>query len=270
MAGSKKKKSSENGQWKNRLIDVPSKPASEFKANPLNFRIHPPKQQAAVVGSLKQSGWVQPVLVNRTTGHTLDGHERIDEALANNNALVPYIEVEISEEEEGVVIASLDPIAALAKINEDKLEEIFVNINVQNQDLLQFLNELAEDNGILFGDHQPKYTRNIKAPIYKPKNKKPKLSDLFDDTKYQELVGEINRSDLDEKEKNFLRVAAQRHIVFKYDLIADYYAHADRDLQELMENSALIIIDFDRALELGYVQLSHKLAKLYKKDYPHD
>ena len=37
----------------------------------------------------------------------------------------------------------------------------------------------------------------------------------------------------------FLKLAASRHIVFYYGKIADYYAKADRDIQELMERSAL-------------------------------
>ena len=35
-----------------------------------------------------------------------------------------------------------------------------------------------------------------------------------------------------------------------------------------MENSALVIIDFDKAIEQGYVTLSDKISDQYTKDYP--
>jgi hypothetical protein len=37
-----------------------------------------------------------------------------------------------------------------------------------------------------------------------------------------------------------------------------------------MEDSALVIIDWGRAIELGYVQLSKKLAELYGEEYGQD
>jgi hypothetical protein len=59
-----------------------------------------------------------------------------------------------------------------------------------------------------------------------------------------------------------------RHIVFDYQKIADYYAHASKEIQELMEKSALVIIDFNKAIQNGYVKLSHEIAKQYGEDYP--
>jgi len=53
-----------------------------------------------------------------------------------------------------------------------------------------------------------------------------------------------------------------------FELIANYYAHASKECQELMEDSALVIIDFEKALEKGYVTLSDKISDQYLKDYP--
>ena len=71
---------------------------------------------------------------------------------------------------------------------------------------------------------------------------------------------------LDETEKKFLIKSAQRHIVFDYSKIADYYANSNKEVQDLMERSALIIIDFDKAIESGYVKLTNDIAKAYKKN----
>ena len=53
-----------------------------------------------------------------------------------------------------------------------------------------------------------------------------------------------------QRTKDFLINAAYRHITFNYSNIADYYAHSSKEMQELMEESALIIIDFEKAKTL--------------------
>jgi hypothetical protein len=111
------------------------------------------------------------------------------------------------------------------------------------------------------------YTTKIEAPIYELKNEKPLISDLFNNERYKELIAEIEKSSITEEEKAFLRIAAQRHIVFNYEKTADFYAHASKECQSLMENSALVIIDFDKAIELGYVRLGEDAAKLYQEQY---
>lgn len=112
------------------------------------------------------------------------------------------------------------------------------------------------------------YSRKIEAPIYTPKGDKPALPDLYDETRTKELYAEIDASELPEDEKQFLRIAANRHTVLNFKRIAEYYAHSDAPTQRLMENSALVIIDFKRAIELGYVKLSEEIAAQYLKDYP--
>lgn len=112
-----------------------------------------------------------------------------------------------------------------------------------------------------------KYTQNVTTPIYEPKNEKPDLSYLYNIEKTNALIQEIENSSCDKEIKQFLIFAAQRHTVFNYELIADYYAHADVETQNLMENSALVIIDFKKAIELGYVQLSEEIKEQYLSEY---
>lgn len=111
------------------------------------------------------------------------------------------------------------------------------------------------------------YSRKIKAPNYEPSEIKPEINELFDTTKYDSLVKDIEASKLPEHEKEFLKLAASRHIVFDYGKIADYYSNSVKEAQNHMENSALVIIDFDKAIENGYVELSEKLHKLFAEDY---
>ena len=140
-----------------------------------------------------------------------------------------------------------------------------------NADTLKAWNNDANNLKELLGSEDEldnKYTRKIEAPIYTPQGEKPKLSDLYDETRTKELLAEIEASELPEDEKKFLKVAAQRHTVLNFKRIADYYAHSPASVQRLMENSALVIVDFKRAIELGYVKLSEEIATQYLKDYP--
>lgn len=119
----------------------------------------------------------------------------------------------------------------------------------------------------LFGDTQPKqsgkYTSKIKAPVYEPKNAKPHIMELCDSYKTQMLIREIQQSTVTEDEKRFLIDAARRHNVFHYEKIADYYAHSGPEMQRLMEHSALVIIDFEKAIQYGYVKLCEEISQQY-------
>ena len=122
-----------------------------------------------------------------------------------------------------------------------------------------------EKKDLIF-DSEEFYTKKIKAPIYEPNNEKPKLEELVDESKCNELIKEIEKSDLREEDKKFLKLAAYRHNVFNYSKIADYYANSDKKIQELMEKSALVIIDFNKAIENGYVQTINELLRLADYD----
>lgn len=112
-----------------------------------------------------------------------------------------------------------------------------------------------------------KYTKKIQVPLYKPRNTKPHVLELYDKEKHDKLVANIQNSDIPEEEKQFLIKASTRHIVFNYEKIADYYAHSSKEVQELMEESALVIIDFEKALVNGYVTLSEDIKKGYMEEY---
>lgn len=111
-----------------------------------------------------------------------------------------------------------------------------------------------------------KYSRAIKIPQYNPSEEVPKLESMLDLEKYSKLIYAINKSNVSEEEKKFLRFAASRHIVFNYALIADYYAHASAEMQGLMEQSALVILDINDAIANGYVKLSEKMKQLVEEE----
>lgn len=110
-----------------------------------------------------------------------------------------------------------------------------------------------------------RYTKKIEVPQYAPSEEKPHIDALIDYKKYSKLLADINKSNVSEEEKKFLRFAASRHIVFRYSLIADYYAHSSKEMQELMEQSALVILDIDDAIANGYVKLSKDIRAILEQ-----
>lgn len=111
-----------------------------------------------------------------------------------------------------------------------------------------------------------KYTTKVETPVYEPKNRQPHILELVDREKTKRLIREIERSNLSDEEKAFLIEAAHRHSVFNYSKIADYYAHASKEMQELMEKSALVIIDYDKSIEYGFTKLTDELYKEWIKN----
>ena len=112
-----------------------------------------------------------------------------------------------------------------------------------------------------------KYTKKVGIPQYLPKGTQPNINSIYSRKKYDELMQEINISNLPDDEKEFLRLAATRHIVFDYSKIADYYAHASKEMQDLMEKSALVIIDLNDAIANGYAKLDKRLSEYARNSY---
>lgn len=111
------------------------------------------------------------------------------------------------------------------------------------------------------------YSRNITSPIYEPSKWKPDVKLLVDKSKVEKLVIDIDKADISDEDKEFLQLASMRHLVFDYSKVADYYANSSPAVKKLMEDSALVIIDYKRAIELGYVDLTKGIAKSFKKDH---
>ncbi len=122
---------------------------------------------------------------------------------------------------------------------------------------------------ITFLDEQAtstKYAKSAGGPIYQPTGRNYGPHELRDTTVRDRLRAEVDASTLPADIKAFLRDAAERHTVFNYERIADFYACADPDTQRLMERSALVIVDIDQAIELGYVRLCDKVRRLYLEE----
>lgn len=140
--------------FQNRIIGYGTKPADQFMPNDLNYRKHPQRQRDAVQASLRELGWIGVVIENRQTGMLIDGHERVWQALANNED-VPYIEVDLSPEQERLALAIFDPITYMAETDAEILDALLRDVNTGEAALQELLAEMAEDAGITPPDFEP-------------------------------------------------------------------------------------------------------------------
>jgi len=129
--------------WRNRITGSGEEAPDQLLANPGNWRLHPRNQQAALAGALDTVGWVQQVMVNQRTGFVVDGHARVALAISRNEPSVPVLYVDLSAEEEALVLATLDPIGAMATADEAKLNELLAEVSVDDAGLLRLLGDLG-------------------------------------------------------------------------------------------------------------------------------
>lgn len=137
---------------RSRIVGEGEEAPDQLMANPLNWRTHPKAQVDALEGLLKQVGWVQRVIVNRRTGHVVDGHARVDLALRRSEAAVPVLYVDLAEHEERLVLAALDPIGGLAATDADKLAELLQDVSAEDAGLQALLADLAAGIGAGVGE----------------------------------------------------------------------------------------------------------------------
>jgi hypothetical protein len=238
----------------------------------LNSRTHTEAQVAQIAASIREFGFTNPILLDGESG-ILAGHGRVMAARLLQLDAVPTIEISnLTESQKKAYVIADNKLALNAGWDENLLALEIEELKNQDYDieLLGFSNdELKELNAkLLDGINKEilneKYTNKIDVPIYKPQGEKPEISELLDKSRYETLIEEIyNDKEINDQERAFLIDSATRHIVFDYQQIAEYYSHSNERMQKYMEDSALVIIDFDKAIENGFVKLTYELKEMF-------
>lgn len=123
----------------NRIVGHEEVSPDQLLANPRNFRVHTEAQKVVLAGTLETIGYVEEVLVNRTTGHIVNGHLRVVDALARGQPTVPVAYIEVSLEDEKVLLLTLDPLAALAREDDDVLAALSAEAQSDSDDVNEFI-----------------------------------------------------------------------------------------------------------------------------------
>ena len=141
--------------WQNRIIGHGDEPLDEILFNPANWRIHPKAQQEALEGVLSQVGFVQDVIINKQTGHLVDGHLRCQVAARNGEKTIPAVYVDLTPDEESLILATIDPLSAMAATDKQKLDDLLHAVQSDDARVQEMMSGLAEREGLEFGKQEP-------------------------------------------------------------------------------------------------------------------
>lgn len=193
----------------------------------------------AVAASIQEFGFKVPIVLD-SEGVIVAGHTRWKAALKLQLETVPCVVADdLTPEQIKAFRLADNKVAEIAYWNEEAMAK-----------------ELEDDT----------YTAAVNVPQYEITGKKPTIAEMLDTEKADTLIAKIKASSVSEEEKAFLIRAAHRHNVFNYGNVAEYYAHASPEMQELMEASALVIIDVGNAIANGYATLMGEVLDAMEGD----
>jgi hypothetical protein len=238
-----------------------------------NPKEHPQEQVDKIASSIQRFGWDQPIVVDND-GTIIKGHGRYQAALKLGLNEVPVIEQTGLTEAQARAARIADNRVAESDWDDDLLavemqllgeSDIAVDAaGFDDGELLDIDEDLAPPE-LERDNTDVEYTEKIKTPTYEPtQDDPPSLADCYDTERYEELMSLIDAAEINPDLLEFFQLAAQRHIVFDYENIAEYYAHADPDVQEVMEALTLIIVDYDQAIEQGFVDFANKVTEAHE------
>ena len=140
--------------FRNRITGFRNVLARELRANPRNWRTHPEGQRAALNAVLEEVGIAGALIARETDAglELIDGHLRAD---GDPDEVWPVLVLDVDETEVDKLLATLDPIAAMAGTDANKLEDLLAGLDTDNEALQQMLGDLAAQEGIKPPDFEP-------------------------------------------------------------------------------------------------------------------
>jgi len=129
-------------QIKDRIKELRRVKASELLPNPKNWRRHPASQGNALRGVLSEIGYADALIAYETTDglKLIDGHLRAE---TTPDMEVPVLVTDLNEEEADKLLATLDPLAAMASRDQDSLLSLLGTLDVQNDSVRLMLDALV-------------------------------------------------------------------------------------------------------------------------------
>lgn len=254
-------------------IDIPEDlqdnltPLDEIHPYADNPKEHPGKQLDKLATRIREEGWNVPIVVDAThePGEIVKGHARYYTArdrLGLSEVPVVWQDYETEAHKRAARIADNRVAESewdddLLAVELDLIDESDIppeTTGFDEDELIEYSEALVPDDA---DDDSRKYTDKIETPVYEPtQDDAPALGECYDTDRYEELLAEIESADVSNGMREFLQLAAQRHVIFDYENIAEFYAHADPETQELMEALTLVIVDFNQAVEQGFINFA--------------
>ena len=132
---------------RDRIKDFRRVPASDLRPNPRNWRSHPQAQQDVLRGVLAEVGIADACLARELPDGSLelvDGHLRTD---TMHDQEIPVLVLDVTEAEAMEILATHDPLAAMAGVDKDKLEEVLRQFSTGDEALLEMFETMKESLG---------------------------------------------------------------------------------------------------------------------------
>lgn len=240
-------------------MEIKQRNIDSIKPYNKNAKTHDKKQINNVAESIKQFGWQQPIVVD-ADGVIIVGHCRYEAAKKLKLQEVPCVVADGLTEEQVQKYRLLDNKTNESDWDMELLAEDLFGLDFSGFDVEWGIAEKKDP------DENNPYTKTVNLPQYEVKGLECGLGDLFDSSKVEMLIKNIENSSVSDEEKKFLKIAAYRHCVINFDLVAEYYAKSNEEMQKLMEESALVLIDYNDAIANGFTELSDSLDLLREED----
>ena len=132
---------------RDRIKEFRRVPAHSLHPHPKNWRTHNARQRNVLKGILAEIGYADALLVRELPDGSLqliDGHLRAE---TTPNQKVPVLILDLDEAEADKLLATLDPLAALAGTNQPILDDLLAQIETENiavQELLRSLTDITD------------------------------------------------------------------------------------------------------------------------------
>ena len=128
---------------RDRIKELRRVKASELIRNPKNWRTHPLAQREALEGVLAQIGYADALIARENSKGDLeliDGHLRAE---TTPDTEVPVLVLDLTEREADLMLATLDPLGAMAGRDEFRLKELLEIIEGENAGVAELLSSLT-------------------------------------------------------------------------------------------------------------------------------
>jgi len=230
-------------------------PIKSLKLDPENARTHSQKNIDAIAGSLTTFGQRRPLVVWGDIIIAGNGTVEAAKSIGWEKIEVTRVPEDWTHDQARAYALADNRTAELAEWDDSILANQLIELDAVGYDIGEWGFESLEPPTDP-GEADNPYTATVNIPQYEIVGDQPALTELFDEEKTMSFVAEIKAADIPKDVKDFLVKAANRHTVFNYQKIAEFYPHATPEIQALMERSALVIIDIDDAIRDGYVKFA--------------
>ena len=237
-------------------MKIETVPIKTLKLDPENARKHSQKNIKAIAGSLTTFGQRRPLVVWGDIVIAGNGTMEAAKSIGWEKIEITRVPADWTHDQARAYALADNRTAELAEWDDSILAEQLIELDAVGYNIGDWGFESLEpptDPGEMSDNP---YTATVNIPQYEIVGEQPTVTELFDESRTNELIAEIKATDMPKDVKEFLIKAAGRHTVFNYQKIAEFYPHASAEVQALMERSALVIIDIDDAIREGYVKFA--------------